>query len=48
MLVAPPILTQLSEPTTLTKPGPKAAQELPLDEPFNGSNLSEGAGLSGL
>ena len=48
MLVPPPILTQLSEPSTLTKPGPKAAQELPLAAPFSGSNLWEGAALSGL
>ena len=46
MLVAPPILTQVPEPSTLTKPGPKAAQELPLAVPFSGSNLSGGAGLS--
>src|SRR5258708_40199882 len=48
MLVAPPILMQVPEPSTLTKPGPKAAQELPLVVPFSGSNLSGGAGLSGL
>jgi hypothetical protein len=48
MLVAPPILMQVPEPSTLTKPGPKAAQELPLAVPFNGSNFSDGAGLSGL
>src|SRR5258708_32402131 len=48
MLVAPPILMQVPEPSTLTKPGPKAAQELPLAVPFSDSNLSGGAGLSGL
>jgi hypothetical protein len=48
MLAAPPILTQLSEPSTLMKPGPNAAQELPPEAPFSGSNLSDGAGLSGL
>jgi len=48
MLVAPPILTQVSEPSTLTKPGPKTAQELPLAVPFGGSTLSDGAALSGL
>src|SRR3974390_2147006 len=48
MEVAPPILTQVSEPSTLTKPGPKVAQGLPLDAPFSGRTLSEGARLSGL
>jgi len=39
-------LTQVPEPSTLTKPGPKAAQELALAVPFNGSNLS-GRGFVG-
>ncbi len=47
MLVAPPILMQVPEPSTLTKPGPKAAQEFPLAVPFSGSNLSGRRGFVG-
>src|SRR5512140_1296236 len=39
---------QVPEPSTLTKPGPNAAQGLPPAAPFNGSNLSDGGDLSGL
>ena len=48
MLTAPPIFTQVSVPSTLTKPAPYAAHELPDVARFNGSNLPEGAALSEL
>jgi len=40
-LMAPPIFTQVSLPSTLTKPAPYAAQELAEVAPFNGSSLPE-------
>lgn len=47
MPIAPPIFTQVSVPSSLTKPGPQAAQELPAPAPFSGSSLPEATGLSG-
>ena len=47
MPTAPPIFMQVSVPSTLTKPGPYAAQVLLAPAPFNGSCLAEAAGLSG-
>src|ERR1700716_203911 len=47
MLTAPPIFTQVSVPSTLTKPGPNAAQELLPPAPFNGSRRPEATGLPG-
>jgi hypothetical protein len=48
MLTAPPIFTQVSVPSTLTKPGPYAAQALPLAARLTGSCLSGFADLSGI
>jgi hypothetical protein len=47
MLTAPPILTQVSVPSTFTNPAPNAAQELAVPAPFTGSCLPRGAALSG-
>jgi len=47
MLTAPPIFTQVSVPSTLTKPGPYAAQALLLAARLAGSCLSGFADLSG-
>jgi hypothetical protein len=47
MLTAPPSFTQVSVPSTLTKPGPYAAQELLVPARFPGSSLPEFADLSG-
>jgi hypothetical protein len=47
MPTAPPIFMQVPVPSTLTKPGPKAAQSLLVPASFNGSCLAEAAGLSG-
>ena len=48
MATLPPIWTQVSLPSTLTKPSPYAAQALPAPAPFNGSCRPEVAGLSRL
>ena len=45
MPTAPPIFTQVSLPSSLTKPAPYAAQELPDVARFNGSSLAAGAAL---
>jgi hypothetical protein len=47
MLTAPPILTQVSVPSTFTNPAPNVAQELAVLAPFTGSCLPGGAALSG-
>ena len=47
MLTAPPIFTQVSVPSTLTKPAPNAAQELADVARFSGSSLPDVAALSG-
>jgi len=39
MLTAPPIFTQVSVPSALTKPGPKAEQELLAPARFVGNLL---------
>ncbi len=43
MPMPPPIFTQVSVPSTLTKPAPYAAQELPARAPLVGSSLSGAA-----
>jgi hypothetical protein len=45
-LTAPPIFTQVSVPSTLAKPGPYAAQVLPVLAPLVASSLLEVVGLS--
>src|ERR1700732_776694 len=47
MLMAPPALTQVSVPSTLTKPAPYAAQAFPLPAGLTGSSLPVPADLSG-
>src|SRR5882757_2707050 len=44
-LMEPPSLAQVPVPSTLTKPAPYSAQELPRAAPFNGSSLSAAGDL---
>jgi hypothetical protein len=47
MLTAPPIFTQVSVPSILTKPGPYAAQELTDVAPFKGRVFTGFADVAG-